>query len=176
MLKVGLVDRPSDLAREASLGKFVEILRKKIPSISAHETITILTHTGTMLPFSARQLSSGLLDHSGLLQKPSSRDHVESETCTIAITTQRISFCTSYTRSSRPLVGSSSKGLLDSHSDGSTSEAFLFFTARQSNRMSYCRPSNTLTEFTGFAGGTSFFEVVLSSARDTQQCSFIPFV
>ena len=44
----------SDLIREATLGKFVEILRKKIPAISAHETITILTHTATMLPFSAR--------------------------------------------------------------------------------------------------------------------------
>lgn len=32
--------------------------------------------------------------------------------------------------------------------------------------MSYCRPSNTLVEFNGFSGGSFYFEVILSSARD----------
>lgn len=34
-------------------------------------------------------------------------------------------------------------------------------------QMSYCRPSNSLIPFSGFSGGSYFFEVILSSARDT---------
>lgn len=41
-------------SREATVSKFVECLRKRIATIRAHESLTVMTTSGTMVPFTMK--------------------------------------------------------------------------------------------------------------------------